>query len=87
MPVCLQIGNIRTVLFDVPDTGKTMRITLPELYKGLPLKAEPVDINHSAYENPKIPLNDVWPCILTESNTENENNTQIKSEIKLDNVV
>lgn len=59
--ICLQIGDIRTVLLDVPEGGKTTRISLPEPYKNLPLKAERVDDN---YKKPKT-SDDMWPCFLT----------------------
>lgn len=46
------------MLFNAPIHGDTMRIILPEPYRGLPLKAERYDENHPSYKNP------MWPCIL-----------------------
>lgn len=59
--ICLQIGNIRTILLDVPKGGKTTRISLPEPYKNLPLKAERLDENYKKLNT----SDDMWPCVLT----------------------
>lgn len=89
MPVCLQIGDARTVLFDTPINGTTMRISLPECYRGLPLKAQPFDANEAAYKNPNIKLDDLWPCILTGSDEGiaklNELNTETKLNVQSSN--
>lgn len=60
-PICLQIGDIRTVLLDVPESGQTTRIILPERYKRLPLKAERLDENYKKPNN----TDDMWPCVLS----------------------
>ncbi|XP_055322570.1 PGC-1 and ERR-induced regulator in muscle protein 1-like [Sitodiplosis mosellana] len=78
MQLCLQIGDIRTVLLDVPNGGKTTRISLPERYKGLPLKAERLSENFE----PNI-TDEIWPCVLTGWNQRkikpDENHSQLNS--------
>lgn len=84
MPICLQIGDVRSLLFEVPKYGETLRISLPECYRGLPLKAEPLDANQTAYNDPNVKLDDMWPCVLTRSNSENATKIEVNTKILSD---
>lgn len=65
----------------MPKYGETLRILLPECYRRLPLRAEPLDANQMAYNDPNIKLDDMWPCVLTGTNTENVNNVEVNHNI------
>lgn len=67
IPVCLQIGNVRTIMFDIPIRSEKTKITikLPKEYEGLPLKMERIEKNHPAYLNSNIKSDNMWPCHLS----------------------
>lgn len=73
IPLCLQIGELGTVLLNVPDVDQTIRVSLRDRYKGLPLKAERLSENFKPNDMDKM-----WPCVLTGSNQptgeKNQNN-------------
>lgn len=75
IPLCLQIGEIGTVLLDVPDVDQTIRISLRDRYKGLPLKAERLNEDFKRNDRDRM-----WPCVLTGSNqpTEVQNQNDIQ---------
>lgn len=88
IPVCIQIGDVRTILLDVPIRSEKTKITikLSEEYDGLPLKVERIDKNHPAYLNPSIKPDDMWPCRLTGSKQIIEK-THLNSNTSADNLV
>lgn len=73
--ICLQIGDKGTILFDTPSYNEKLRINLPEWSKGLPLKAEAVDLNDPFYQNGDNLKNSMWPCRLKDSNVPAFNRT------------
>lgn len=62
--LCLQIGELRTIVLNITEGGRTTRIVLPEPYKGLPLQAERLPENYTVPED----ADEKWPCVLTGSN-------------------
>lgn len=73
-PICLQIGQNRSIVIQAPSEGSTMRIQLPACYHGLPLMAEQMDPNANITTTP----NDMWPCKLTGMSLKTPNQTKIQ---------
>lgn len=76
IPLCLQIGEVGTVLLNVPDVDQTIRVSLRDRYAGLPLKAERLSENFKRNDKDKM-----WPCVLTGSKQptgeQNQNDSQL----------
>lgn len=64
--MCLQIGDIRSIIVDVPMRGEKTktRITLPKEYDGLLLQLERIGNNYRGYLNPDAIKDTMWPCLL-----------------------
>lgn len=66
--ICMQIGDVRTILIKF-RLGATTQIKLSEEYEGMNIQAESVYMDEEMYEA-AIAEDDLWPCKLKGSNEE-----------------
>lgn len=77
IPICLQIGEKGSILFNTPPINQKLRIKLPDWSKNETLKAEAVDFNDPFYRNGDNLIDDKWPCRLKGSNTPKFNQSEL----------